>query len=179
MAQRISAVALDVLNDTEDGTGQDEQADGVQHVQDLLPRGGRVNRVVCRGAAQPTLEDDGANEEKTERDDLDEETGDDEVLSHLNSARLEHQARRTTLDDKGENITEHESLGEPADADQGVMLGVDAAHDATEGHVDGGGKEGGSDEDEKTLDDVGHQLARVVASPCSSNVTNEFDYTIC
>lgn len=76
-----SVLAFDVFDDSKYGPDQDQQARSMQGVHVLAP--GDVGRLGlrCRILQDARLEDQGAAEEETEEDDLDEETGDDNVPS--------------------------------------------------------------------------------------------------
>jgi hypothetical protein len=84
----------------------------------------------------------GGGEEETERNNLDEETKNNNIFPNLDSAAIEYQPGRTSLYQERKNIANDECLCDPCNPDNRVMLASDAAHNATQGHIDGSCEKG-------------------------------------
>jgi len=169
MPQRISRLAHGVFDDAEDGPHHDEAADPVEHDKALVPARPFLAERFQRGEpVHPHVEDHGGDEEEAERDDLDEETGEHDGLAQRGIAPRDHRAHRGALDEEGQDVAEDEGPRQPVDTDDGVLLALDAADEAAEGHIDRRREQGRGEEDALVLDHVGHQLARFVVrgSPC-------------
>lgn len=61
------------------------------------------------------------------------------------------------LNEEGEDVADHEDLCEPLQADERVLLSIEDANDAAEGHVDGRSVQSGCDKNEEALHDVESQ----------------------
>lgn len=121
------------------------------------------------------LEDRCRREKQNKCDDLDDEASKNNILSSLAQTALGHHAGTPTLNEEGEDITGHENLGDPFNANGGQTLGLGTPDNPREDHVDSGCEEGGCDEDEDALDDVRHQSAGFVVSGGSSGVADKFN----
>lgn len=173
--QQVPIIAHGVLNDAEDGTDHDECADSVEHLEHDAP-------VVAVGAGRARVvpvdaqvEDGRDDDEEAEDDDLHEEAAEDDALGELLLALHDHHAGAGGLDHEGDDVARDEEEGEALGADEGVGFAVDAADDAAEDHVDGGGEEGWGDEDEDALDDVGDELVGFVSGGYSGSVADCLD----
>lgn len=119
MRDEITIVSLDIFDDTEDASNEDEDADRVENTQVPLPRHGSspVGPPGSEFSRKAAVEYDSGDDEEAEHDDLREEAGQDDLLPHLEqverSSRLDPST--PTLEQEGENIPSHEDLGNPAD----------------------------------------------------------------
>jgi hypothetical protein len=60
-----------------------------------------------------------------------------------------------TLCKKRKDVARNEHLGHPVCPDQGVFFGAEHPDQPAEDHVDGGGEQSRTEEDEEALHDVG------------------------
>lgn len=176
--ERVAGLTHGVLDDAEDGAHKDENAARVEHDHEALPLA-PVAREALRGVlAQPRVEHGRHDEEQTEHDDLDDQAAQDDVLAHLHVVVAnDHEAGTARLDDEGEDVATDEYGRQPLDGDHGQVLCVDAADDAAECHVDGRGEQGGGDEDEGALDNVGHELVGLVHGRSSGTISDDLNYS--
>lgn len=86
-ALECSGRATDVLGDSKDGSNHDEHAGHVHYQDKFLPWCGN-RKAGCSGIVEDsTVEDHGHNHEKSEKDDLNAETADDDILAQFLTAR--------------------------------------------------------------------------------------------
>lgn len=116
------------------------------------------------------------NNDKEHKDqDLQNETTEDDVLAELYTVvvlGLNQHTSTTALDEKAQNIASHEDLGDPVGAYDGVRGGVGTHDQTSEDHVDRGGEQDGSNENEDRLDDV-RRLGNGVIMCCSSRTVTD------
>lgn len=158
VAHQVAGVALQVLDDAEDGPDQDQRRAREHHPHVALPGdvdGLRGRRRVPEHAA---VEDPRHHDEDAERHQLHEQPADDDVLARLELVRRvgdgEHRAARRLHDD-GDDVRRDEDLGRPLHRDDGVVVGLEQPRQPAEDHVDGSGHHGGRHEDHDGLEDVG------------------------
>ena len=114
------------------------------------------NRIACRRRAHAFIKDERHNEEEAEKGQLHEETDEHDLLSHVGHALLRHHAAAAGLHEEGDDIADDEDFCDARGADDGGVGRVDEDGDAAVDHVDGCGVEGGWEDDEEGLSDVGH-----------------------
>lgn len=76
--KQVSIIPLRVFHHTEGRSNEDQNTDGIQRNQMLLPR--RRGRERRGPHGQVAVEEDGGEEEEGEEDDLDAQAGEDDVL---------------------------------------------------------------------------------------------------
>ena len=147
------------------------------------------------------MEDGGCDDEETEDDDLDDETGDNDVVAHIaivgavcGSKKagtcvvvlafirlyLNYSMRTLTrrLHQEREHIARDKKLREPSSPDEERALTVDHEYDSAQLHVNRGGEEGGRDEQKYALHDVRAQRvwSRILlGGQDTPDVPNRFD----
>lgn len=177
--EEVAVLATNVLNDTDDGSDQNQDAHAVQHVQDFLPSRVGVHGGARGVATHAQVEDEGGDGEEAKEADLDEQTNQNHILGQVGvlDGRFlgcEHGAS-DDLDEEGEDVAHDEEGRQPARGDERGAFTVDAANQTAHDHVDGGGEEGGRDEDQDRLEDEGHELPGSGIGGCAGGITNSFD----
>ena len=81
MSQWISALTSDKLGNSEDGSDHNEGTDSVEHIKTLFPWNLLAMGFGGVVSLESNMEDDGCDDEETKHHDLDEETGNDNVLA--------------------------------------------------------------------------------------------------
>jgi len=128
------------------------------------------------------MERDDSDHEKPKEDDLNKQSGNDNVLSDFHRAQRTStlNSAATSLQQKCKDVAPDEHTRDPLgrDAAEG-LLGVTAVgcaedDDTLERHVDCGSEEGGSDEQEYGLDDVGAEGPDVAVGDATTDVANDF-----
>lgn len=76
-----AVAAHDVLDDSEDGSDQDEHTRGVQDREKSSPGNGEGHALLRRLGVDAAVEKDGGNDEEAEKDDLHTKTRDDDGFS--------------------------------------------------------------------------------------------------
>lgn len=189
IVERVPVLAQKVLDHAEDGPDHDEQADRVEHVQDLEPwdaRGGGASRG-RRGAAAVGARDgehagvahvkrDGDDDKEAEHDDLHEQADQQDILAQVLLALHGHLAAAAGLQEEGEDVAKDKGLCQPRRADEAARGALGDAHDeAAQDHVDRGGEEGRRDEDEDGLYYKGEELVGLVVGYCEAYVSDCLD----
>lgn len=117
-----------------------------------------MNSALCFNDSH--VENAGRDDEESEENNLDDETTRDDIFSQLDFRSgfgLSEHSTTTGLHQERKNIAGDEYFGEPARANDGIFFTVGEHNDTSEDHVDGCCEEGGGDEDEKRLHDVGSE----------------------
>jgi hypothetical protein len=112
-----SMLALDILNDTEYRSNQNQNADCVQHIQCLSPRCFGVKGFSSGILIHANLEGDGCEEEEAKRDDLDEEADSNDDLANFLRSGLEYQSGSISLHQERKNIPNDKSFCDPGNSD--------------------------------------------------------------
>ena len=155
----IPGVALYVLDDAEHAAHEHEPAGGVQHPQMAPPSHRAPLRGQRRRAQEAPVEQPRDDDEEAEDDDLHPQPREEDLLAEVEQVGVARalEPAAAGLQGEGEDVAGDEDARDPEGGDEGVVLGADGADQAREDHVDGGGEEGGGDEDEDGLHDVGAQ----------------------
>lgn len=77
----VSVVALDIFDNSHNGSDEDENADDIQRDHVFLPW--RVRALRCRVAAGTSVKDRCRDHEEAEDNNLDDKTSDDDVFAHV------------------------------------------------------------------------------------------------
>lgn len=173
--QQVPAVPHGKLDDPENTPHHNERAHGVEHVEILLPLQVRFAALLGRVPASAYVDADGREPEKAKHDNLDHEADFGDALALLCALDVSHHGTAGGLHHEGEDVAQYENRREPPRANQRKVCSVDAGDDARERHVDGGGEEGGSEENEYILDEEGDELVGILLGGGASAITNEFD----
>jgi len=128
------------------------------------------------------MERDDSNHEEAKEDDLNKQSSNDEVLSNFQRAQRTStlDPAATSLQQKCKDIAPDEHARDPLGWDTAEgLLGVAAVgcaqdDDTLERHVDCGGEEGGSNEQEDGLDDIGAERPDVAVGDAATDVANHF-----
>ena len=88
-----------------------------------------------------------------------------------------HVMLTSCLHEERQDIARHEDLGEPAQFDERVVRAIAQRDDSAQLHVYGGSKQGGSDQDEQNLDNVGTlgPIGRLICRYSATNVSDPFN----
>lgn len=177
VSQQVPIMSHGILHNPENAPDHDERTHDIQHIEILLPLDLDLIALHSRVPANSPVEDRGRDGEDAEHDDLDHQSGDDDILSQLHVLPVArgHHAAGAALHEEGEDVARHEDLGQPVGSDEREMCAVDGEDDARERHVYGGGEEGGAEEDEDVLDDVGDHLVGFVLGEGACGVAYDFD----
>lgn len=120
-------------------------------------------------------------DEEAKDDDLHEETDDDDLLAEFVEVQRSRglNASSASLQRESDNVAGNEYFRHPLDGDEGEVLSVHGANQASEDHVDGSCEEGWGDEDEDCLDDEATYGFLVVVRPNSTGVAYCLDWAKC
>lgn len=165
MTQDIAVITLDILDNSDDTSHQDQHAGEIEHFHVFLPWHAELGGLVGWGGMHAFVEEERDEDEDAEGDDLDKETDQDYVLgerrvgaisggehagsytgdvrrqnfhlrgSHLGSDWRLEGVHASRQNQEGENIRRHENLRQPSLLDQAVLLPIDSDNDAPENHV--------------------------------------------
>jgi hypothetical protein len=162
-----------VLNNTTQVSRRDAQARRVEKPDILLPR---YLRSRSRGLSiHPPVPDTRDDDEESEDQDLKDETTQDDVLAHLEAARifgLHKHTTTTTLNEEAKDVAGNEYLRNPCCSDNRVRRRLGAEDQATEDHVHRSGKEDRCNEDEYGLDDVWRRCRSVAVSSRTGTIAD-------
>lgn len=156
-------MAHDILNDAEDRTDHDQDADGVQHEHHPLPTATLI-RCLLYAVVPPEsdVEYRRRNCEDAEDNDLDEQAPQDNIFARLHRVSGGQNSRATRLYQERDDIARDKDLGEPLDRNDGQRLAADTANHPPQDHIDGSGEKRRRDENEGTLDDIGNKFVGLV-----------------
>ena len=117
---QIAIVTLEILHDSEDGPDQDQRARYVEDVEMSLPGDGSLSLTGMRSLDHPGVEQECCDHEEAKNCNLDEETGDDDLLSHVvhfeSSCRLN--TTTTCLESESDHVACDKDLCNPFDRDE-------------------------------------------------------------
>lgn len=174
--EQIAVVALEIFDDTEDASNEDEDGGEVQDVELLFPWNTR--REPSQVVASADLEDAGCNDEESEEGELYEEPTDDKVLAQLRlvmvSFRGRHDATTSALHEETEYVSADKDLRKPCTADNRELLPARKQNDPTEDHVDGSSEKSRAQKEQKGLHDIMAQVAWVFPGQDPAYVTDCF-----
>lgn len=177
MRNEMAVVALQILDNAENAPHKDDGARDVEYDQITSPRylssAGDSSGVLD----QSDVEKNGGDDEEAKDEDLNEETGNDDLLAHFvhlqSSSGLDSAA--SSLESKGDHIASNEKSRYPVDRNQREMLALDRPDEATEYHIYRGGIECWCNEDENGLHDEPAEGELVEVTPYSPSVTDGLD----
>lgn len=126
------------------------------------------------------MEQSSCDDEETEKEDLDEETTDNNLLPSLDGFDLlgAHETTATGLHKKREDIAGDEKPGHPASADEEIVVSLDELDNTTQLHVNGSSEQGRCDERKHALNDIWNQRPFEICLACvdcSGCIPSTFD----
>lgn len=129
----------------------------------------------------PPPEDARDDHKEAEKQQLDKQPADDEVLAHFDFILVAfgraEDAAAAALHEEAEDVAGDEELGGPGGADQRVPRAVGEGGDyPAEDHVDGGGVEGGGEQEEEGLAYVGAEGVWVAGGDGAEDVAEDLDW---
>lgn len=121
VGDEITAVALEVLDDSKDAADQNNGAGGVQNVQVSPPRDGRTDTGLTIRVAEAVVEQHRSDNKESKDTYLHKEAADDDLLPYLEkiqrSSRL--YASASSLECKCKDVSSDKDARHPVDRDQG------------------------------------------------------------
>jgi len=179
MRDDVASVALGIFGQTEDGSDQDEKTASIQGEEVTLPRYVFASDSASRGSPQAEVEHASNDTEHAEKENLDDQTDNDDVLAQFVTAGAAAglDTATSTLTDKGHDITNDKDLGQPLGSDERVLFAIGDEDDATEFHVDRSREEGWGNEEEQCLHDIGAEcpVGALGSRNDTTDITDPFD----
>lgn len=120
----------------------------------------------------------GRDDEQNKKEDLQDQTSQNDVLTAINSVLVvcvDQHGCSGGLHQETKDVADHEDLGEPVDADKGVLLTACSSDQATQEHIDRCREQDGCEQDEEHLDDVRSLAGEMVVRVCSSGESDNLD----
>lgn len=154
-------LALDVLDDPEDGSHYDERARGVKIAEIDTPQVRDELRLRGRRSSKATVEDDSDEDENAEEDDLQEQSSSDDPFADGGGVGffvLAQDRGAARLNAEREHVAADEDQREESLPDERAGLAVGDEHDPPECDVDGRCRECWRNEDRDRLHDVRSEL---------------------
>lgn len=156
-----TATARRILDSADQRSHEDSHAGGVNSVHVFFP----VHRTQDFGrlTVQTHVHAPGDEDEEAEGEELEDEAAQDGFVAGGHGLGVSGclDAGTADLGEKDDDVDEDVDFGQPGDADHRVFPCVQNADDATERHVYGGAKPGGSGEDKQNLEDEGLDFVHV------------------
>lgn len=120
------------------------------------------------------MEEHGCDDEEAKDTNLAEETGDDDLFTNFVEVQCSSRLDTSTacLEREGNDISSDKDSCNPVYWDQRQTLSSEGANQTTQNHVNRGGVEGGSDEDQNGLNDEPANREGIIMTPYSTAVTD-------
>lgn len=178
MRDKVSSVALKILDDSENASDKDNGARCVKNPEISFPRNGLSKSGRSRLSSEAMMEKNGGDDEEAKDADLGEKSGDDNLLAYF--VQLQGPSSLYTsaasLECKGNDIARDKDPGHPCHGDQGQVLGVNGSDKTAEDHVYRSGVQRRCNKDKDCLNDEAADRELVIMTPDSTSVPNRLNY---